>query len=46
MDSNDKVDSHNDKISDNNAGNQSSGNKAATNPPESDNKEEVSQQNE
>jgi hypothetical protein len=46
MDSNDKVDSHNDKISDSNVGNQTNGNKNNANPPESDHKEEVSQQNE
>lgn len=46
MDSNDKVDTHNDKISDNNAGNQSGGNKSNANPSEGENKEEVAVQNE
>lgn len=46
MDSHDKVDTHNDKISDNNSGNQSGGNKSSANPPEVDNKEEVTQQTE
>ena len=45
MDPNDKVDSH-DKMSDNTAGHQNSGNKANVNPSEVDGKEEISQQNE
>ena len=46
MDSNDKVDSHNDKMPDVSAANQPSVNKNNANPSEADNKEEVSQQNE
>lgn len=45
MDSHDKVEAHNDKISDN-SGSQSGGNKSSATPPVVDNKEEVSQQNE
>ncbi|XP_066588319.1 protein PRRC2A-like isoform X2 [Prorops nasuta] len=46
MDSNDKNDSHNEKISDGNAGNQPGGNKSNVNQQDVDNKEEVNQQNE
>ncbi|XP_035717368.1 protein PRRC2C-like isoform X6 [Vespa mandarinia] len=46
IDSNDKTDSHNDKINDGNSGNQSGGNKSNVNQQDSDTKEEVSQQNE
>ncbi|XP_051158861.1 protein PRRC2C isoform X5 [Leptopilina boulardi] len=46
MDSSDKVDSHNDKIAENNTGNQSGNNKSNINQQDSDNKEEVNQQNE
>ncbi|KAK2582795.1 hypothetical protein KPH14_005056 [Odynerus spinipes] len=46
IDSNDKTDSHNDKINDGNSGNQAGGNKSNVNQQDSDTKEEVSQQNE
>lgn len=44
MDNNDKMDTHNDKISDSNPGNQTSANKNNVSTQESDNK--VSTQNE
>ncbi|XP_058806241.1 protein PRRC2C isoform X3 [Phymastichus coffea] len=46
MDSNDKVDSHNDKINDVNTASQAGPNKNSANLSETDNKEEISQQNE
>lgn len=46
MESNDKVDSHNEKIADTSATNQSSGPKSVVSQQDSDAKEEVSQQNE
>lgn len=46
MDSNDKSDSHNDKITDGGAGNQSGGNKSNVNQQDGESKEEVNQQNE
>lgn len=46
MDSNDKGESHNDKIADGTAANQGGGNKSNVSQQDGDNKEEVNQQNE
>lgn len=46
MDTNEKTDSHNDKINDGNSGAQQGSAKPNVNSQENDNKEEVNQQNE
>lgn len=46
MDSNEKQDSHNEKMSDNVSGNQAGTNKANVNQQDGENKEEVNPQNE
>lgn len=45
MDTNEKVDSHNDKITDGTAGSQGGGNKSNVTQQDVDTKEEVNQQN-
>lgn len=46
MDTNEKTDSHNDKITDNGSGTPQGSAKANVNSQDNDNKEEVNQQNE